>query len=316
MREHSSSSGRFHILKEPSIYPNLQENFHMATTQRKKRTSKPKPIFASFCGGGFAGVENAIGVLKAMDELGIVPDKLAGGSAGGLVACLYASFGSAAKLEELIKTVDADTWFTPKPWQFIKSLFGFSNYLYDTTGLFEFLKENMTYKAYDKVKVSVTEIENYGTGNEKYNVITVPGTPAHALATMSIPLATPPVEWDGKLHGDGGVKDLIPTPKISARKRYKHIYLTLCPPAGTSTNLGFKKLNQLYALVMGVMDREVDNLRHEWDGLDNVTILDPPACKSGGLLCWSDNFELLESSYQYAKQELIKQLEACEESEE
>jgi len=274
-------------------------------------SDKPnRGIYVGLCGGGFAGVESAIGALKAMDELGIKADKMAGGSAGALVASLYASFDlNAERLEHLIKTVDSDTWFKFKPWQLIKSIFGTSNYCYDTTGLYQFLQENMTPKATEMVTVSVTTLPCYDKE-------LLPATPAHTLASMSIPKACPPVRWDGKLHADGGVKDLLPTPDGHEIEEYEHIYLVLCPDTSTGeVKTTWKLLGELITLLNAVMQREVDEIRSTFKTFPNVTVIDPPGTRlfidgdkdtflSGGLLQWSDNFELLESTYRYTKHKL------------
>lgn len=259
----------------------------------------PPKVFCSLCGGGFAGIEVGIGVMKALDDLGIRATKLAGGSAGGIVVSLYASFNcDARKLEKLIKETDSSEWFEFKPWQLAKKMVGLSNYCYDTTGLYQFLQKNMTLKAYQMAEVSVCEVDEEGNPGECFMV---PATPAHTLATGSIPEATPPVRWDGKLHGDGGLKNLLPTVPISEINNWDHIFYSLCPDVGESPNKkSWGLLHRAFKLVTkGVMQREIKQIKDDWTGAPHTTLLDPPPTTSGGLLTWSNKFELIDSTYEY-----------------
>ncbi len=58
-------------------------------------------------GGGAKGMAH-IGVLKVLEELGIVPDYITGTSMGAVVGGLYAAGYSAAELEEIALTADWD----------------------------------------------------------------------------------------------------------------------------------------------------------------------------------------------------------------
>jgi hypothetical protein len=49
------------------------------------------------------------------------------------------------------------------------------------------------------------------------------------------------------------------------------------------------------------MDREAHQIHESgWNDFDNVTVIQPPPFRSH-LLEWSDNFGLIEHSYQYTK---------------
>jgi NTE family protein len=62
--------------------------------------NRPARVAWAFSSGGPRGFVH-IGVIKALEELGLKPDLIVGGSAGALVGALYASGLRAAKLEEL-----------------------------------------------------------------------------------------------------------------------------------------------------------------------------------------------------------------------
>ena len=56
---------------------------------RKKENKRPYRIGLALSGGGARGFAH-VGVLRAFEERGIVPDVIAGTSAGSIVAALYA----------------------------------------------------------------------------------------------------------------------------------------------------------------------------------------------------------------------------------
>ena len=62
--------------------------------------NRPAPVAWVFSSGGPRGFVH-VGVIKALEELGLKPDLIVGGSVGALVGALYASGVRAAKLEAL-----------------------------------------------------------------------------------------------------------------------------------------------------------------------------------------------------------------------
>jgi NTE family protein len=56
-------------------------------------------------GGGARGIAH-VGVLKALEEQGVRPDCIAGTSMGALIGALYASGYSAARIEQIVRSVD------------------------------------------------------------------------------------------------------------------------------------------------------------------------------------------------------------------
>lgn len=60
-----------------------------------------RPLVALALGGGGARGFAHVGVIKALEDAGIVPDIIAGASSGAVVAALYASGYSARALEEI-----------------------------------------------------------------------------------------------------------------------------------------------------------------------------------------------------------------------
>jgi NTE family protein len=71
----------------------------------------PRRVAWVFGSGGPRGFVH-VGVLKAMAELGLVPDLVVGASVGALVATLYAAGLGAARIEQLALEL--------QPWQFLR----------------------------------------------------------------------------------------------------------------------------------------------------------------------------------------------------
>lgn len=68
-----------------------------------------RPLVALALGSGGARGFAHVGVIKALEEAGIVPDIIAGASSGAVVAALYASGYRARELEEIALGIDHDT---------------------------------------------------------------------------------------------------------------------------------------------------------------------------------------------------------------
>ncbi len=259
-------------------------------------------------GGGVAACELHAGVLKAVNaRYGKCITNMAGGSAGGLISALYMSWGQdVSKLIDLINNTAISDWFTPCYWQFVKSVFNRSNYLMDNTKLYEFLKKEINLEAYDRVKVSLTEMVDDKVGRS----FMANATPATTLGTMSIQNVFPLVNvgkvpdiGDSVIVGDGGVKNLIPVPRIINIPKYKHIIFSLVPESEmTNYSFKWKFLGKLISLMNGALEREMSQMAElHLEDLPNVTVFRPDSyTKSAGLLNWSDKHDQVTAGYDHA----------------
>ena len=68
-------------------------------------TKEPKEVDLVFEGGGVKGI-GLVGALAALEEQGYEPHRVAGTSAGALVAALLAAGYEAAELRELVLSLD------------------------------------------------------------------------------------------------------------------------------------------------------------------------------------------------------------------
>ncbi len=120
---------------------------------------------------------------------------------------------------------------------------------------------------------------------------------------MSFQHIFPPVKWDGMLHGDGGVNNNCPIPKVADLDKYEHIYIILA--AETPLFPAIKSwpfLNKVLNLIDNTMNREFAQLRELGIAeLPNVTVFQPKQwVPSASFLKWSENFSQIDASYNYA----------------
>lgn len=154
-------------------------------------------------GGGVRGVAH-LGVLKALDELGVVIDCISGASAGALVGVLYAQGLKPDVIFKLVKNV---------------SLFNSVRPAWTRTGLLtmdgfkEVLRKNIPVNNFSSLRIPLTvaatdirkgQVQYFSEG-ELISVI---------LASCSIPAIFNPVSLNGNLYVDGGLVDNLPVKPI------------------------------------------------------------------------------------------------------
>lgn len=251
-------------------------------------------------GGGCRQIECAAGILTAMDEAGIQINEYRGSSAGAAVAALHASGLSGSDLQELIRQTPVEKLFQLCRWCQVKRMFGFTvDHLFDASGMYDILKENMIERASEIVRVAVTRLRDYKS-------FMINATPATVMASAAIPEVFKPVMIGSEFFVDGGVKNMIPTPKITEISNYDHIYLLLCND-DLDEKIPKNLVGRALRAFSNTMDRETTQIYEEgWGELSNVTIIQPPPYKSS-LLNWSENHGLIGHAYNYAKLILQKE---------
>lgn len=161
---------------------------------------KAKPVIGLALGGGSAKGFAHIGVIKALEAQGIVPDLVIGTSAGSVVGALYASGKSGFELQELAIPFDK--------WQFVD--WGLPNRgLMKGDALAKFINTTVGGRTIEKFPKKfgavATDLQSgepivFRTGNA--------GTAV--LASSSIPLAFQPVSIRGRQYVDGGLVSPVP----------------------------------------------------------------------------------------------------------
>src|SRR5690349_3082192 len=157
-------------------------------------------------GGGARGISH-IGVLKALEELGVEIHCLAGASAGSIVGSLYSYGYAPEKILDII--VNASVFRSMRPaWALtgLLSLDGLRDILlkHIPENSFEVLKKPMT--------IAATEIRKgkaeYFDKGELMPAI---------LASCCIPAVFNPITFNGGVYVDGGILDNLPARSIRSQ---------------------------------------------------------------------------------------------------
>ncbi|KXK24232.1 MAG: patatin [Bacteroidetes bacterium OLB12] len=154
-------------------------------------------------GGGVRGMAH-IGVLKALEEMNIGFDCIAGTSAGSIVGALYAAGHKPDKIFQLVKNLSIFNALRPAfTWTGLLTM----------NGLKEVLLKNIPDNDFSKLKlpltVAATNIRNgqvqYFNSGELISTI---------MASCSIPAIFNPMQIDQNLYVDGGLLDNLPAKAI------------------------------------------------------------------------------------------------------
>lgn len=190
-------------------------------------------IGLALSGGGARGIAH-IGVLRALEENHIPIDYIAGTSMGAVIGALYASGYSTNRLEEIIRSIDWQAIFSPQP---DRPLIPLSHRLDEPQTIFQvgfdFWNIYLPEAALSDYRINRMLIKYLARPNfeaeRNFNNLPIPfravaadlktgqrvtlsqGSLSRALrASMSIPLAFPPVAYGDSLLVDGGIVDNIP----------------------------------------------------------------------------------------------------------
>ena len=177
----------------------------------------------TLAGGGARGAAH-IGVLKVLEREGIKPDFIAGNSAGAVVGSLYAAGVPLEKIEKLFVTGKVKKAFFPIPTA-VKSVIWFPKYafvrlltpfepkigLYSGKSISKLIEKNLP----DDIKnIEDLKIPGAFTAtnlNDTKTVWMTKGNIAEAVrASCTVPFMYRPVELDGALLIDGGIRANLP----------------------------------------------------------------------------------------------------------
>ena len=252
----------------------------------------PRTLFV-LSGGGCRGVEAHVGMIQALEEAGIKPTEYRGASAGGLVSGFHASGMDSQALRAMLKAnPTSKLWHTD--WRFWMPCVTAYDY-YVTDGLDALVDKNVDEsKTMSTVTVSMTRQADAES-------FLAPGSKWAFKATKAMPeILSREQSPDGTWWVDGGVLNNIPVPLLSDAKNYDHIYILLCNDGPAASYTSGLKIERSLNWISKAMDRQVQDVKTQWPGLPNVTVLQPPAYDSG-LLDWSKDFGLVDNAYAYAK---------------
>lgn len=160
---------------------------------------RKKVVGIALSGGGSRGIAH-LGVLKALEELGVDIQVVSGTSAGSIAAALYASGMNTDEIYNHMKN---------------KKFIDYARIILPTDGLMNLdnlrknLNEILKKKSFDEMEKKLyIALTNLYSGEIEYmnhgNVIDA------VIASSSIPILFSPVEINGQKYTDGGVIDNLP----------------------------------------------------------------------------------------------------------
>lgn len=172
-------------------------------------SNKKYRIGLALSGGGAKGFAH-IGALRLMEEYNIVPDVIAGTSAGSIAGVLFADGYSSAEIQEI---------FTGRELSEFARLKFPKDGLLDSERFRRFLEKHLRARRFEELKIPLvvvaTDLDN-GRSHEFRK-----GPIADAVAaSCSIPVVFSPVEIDGVHYVDGGVFRNFPVSVIRRECEY------------------------------------------------------------------------------------------------
>lgn len=160
-------------------------------------------------GGGARGFAH-LGVIKALNEKGIIPDVISGTSAGAIVGSLYADGYTPEEILKILNLNGRLHYFSPAVPR---------GGLLQISGIEKILREKLRAKKFNDLKiplfVSATDLNNGKAVYFSEGDLLQP-----VIASASIPVLFRPVVIDNVQYVDGGVLDNLPLKPIEEKCRY------------------------------------------------------------------------------------------------
>lgn len=217
-------------------------------------------------GGGARGISH-LGVLKALDELGVHLDYISGTSTGALVGALYSYGLSPEKILELIINTRFFSSLRPA-WTWTG--------LVNMDGLRDLIIKLIPEDSFDALKIPLTiTATNLTKGRSEY-FTAGPLVPA-VLASCCVPVLFNPVHVNGEVYVDGGMTDNLPSKSI----RHKCNLLIGSHCNYVSSEFDVKNFRSVIerSLLMAVsgnttVSKELCDILIEPPGLANISVFD------------------------------------------
>ena len=158
-----------------------------------------KKLGICLSGGGTRGIAH-IGVLKALEENGIIPEYISGASAGALVGSLYAAEYSPAEILEIFKESSLAKLF-----KLTIPTGGLIDNSYIDDMLMEYIPDDSFEGLKKQLFISITNL------SKGYSEVVGKG-PLHevVVTSTSIPILFNYREINGDIYADGGVLNNLP----------------------------------------------------------------------------------------------------------
>ena len=211
---------------------------NVTAAQANEAAERPR-IGLALSGGGARGSAH-VGVLRALDELGVSVDYIAGTSMGSVIGALYAAGYSPDGIQQILDAMDWDTAFSDRPERVYRTMrkkelekdfliphrLGFNKgSLQLPLGAIEgqhldqvlhrLLMPVANIRSFDDLDIPFRAVAtDLVSGDE---VVLAAGSLPNALrASMSVPGVFSPVDIDGRLLVDGGMSNNLPVSVVRA----------------------------------------------------------------------------------------------------
>lgn len=233
-------------------------------------------------GGGARGISH-LGVMKALEELGVKVSVISGTSAGSLTGCLYA-YGYSP--EEILQYISTGFFKAVRPAWTLSGLLSMAG-LKDE--LFRYMPENDFSALKIPVTVAATDLAKgkirYFTEGELIPAI---------IASSCVPAVFNPITINNTLYVDGGILDNLPVRPI--KDKCDFIIASHCNPIDNS----FDKRN-LKAIIERSLLMAINGNTVESKSLCNV-LIEPPALGKFGGFDIGRAKEMFAIGYTYTKE--------------
>jgi NTE family protein len=234
-------------------------------------------------GGGARGFAH-LGVIKALEEVDIIPSIISGTSAGAIVAAFYAA---GFNPEEIIEIALQGNFFS------------FSNLLLNKSGLFKMQSFEKIYKTHFKqnlieklpipICITATDIIK---GKSKY--FTSGSISKALLASSCLPMVFEPIKYNDTLYLDGGILNNLPVEPVIGKCDFI---------IGVHTNEMSLKAENFH--MKDILDRSF-HLAMSKTVYDKIHLCDlfiePPEMSKYGLFEVKKAEEIFLFAYQYTKE--------------
>ncbi|MFT6845215.1 MAG: NTE family protein [Flavobacteriales bacterium] len=240
-------------------------------------------------GGGARGFAH-LGVLKALEEQGVVPDICAGVSAGAVVGAFWAANQSIEDAYEFLKSRKIISYKKVK-WP--------KHGLLNLNSLGRDIEKKIPFKNIEDLpRPFFIGVSNFTQGHPDY--ITQGDLATYVLASSSIPVVFPPITIDNELYVDGGLFNNLPVSPLNLICK-KVIAVNISPTAPR------KNITNILNVATRAFQLSVSaNMMHQKIQAD--ILIEPKELSNFDLLDTSHAEEIFDLGYQAVKKLDIKTL--------
>jgi NTE family protein len=178
---------------------------------RRPEPEVDRPRVAFVLGGGGMLGAAEVGMLRALEEAGVVPEVVLGTSVGALNGVMVAAqpTGSSDRLEQLWNDIEARDPFGGSLFERLATIARSGTHIHDNTRLSRLMHDALPYRRFEQLEVPFQCVAASIERAAARWFHEGPLIPA-VLASSAIPALLPPVLIDGEHYLDGGLVHSIP----------------------------------------------------------------------------------------------------------